>query len=102
VAERKNCVRTLEREHGSRLWKKSFAARGEDGVVAVAEGKLDIERATILRVGRSVIGDLASLVEAAPAEEDNAAAMFEFGSGGEASKANSACHVQRSGGRPVR
>jgi hypothetical protein len=82
--------------------KKSLAARGEDGVVAVAEGKLDLDRAIILKVGPSVTGGLVSLVEAAPAEEDDAAAMFEFDSGVEAPKANSACRLQRSEDRLVR
>jgi hypothetical protein len=41
-----------------RLLKKPFAAAGEDGVAAVVEGQLNLDRAIVLEFGSSVAGDL--------------------------------------------
>jgi len=35
----------------SRLLKKSFASTGKDGVVAVVEGQLNLDRAVVLEFG---------------------------------------------------
>src|SRR5260221_10549472 len=63
----------------SRLLKKSLAAAGEDGVVAVIERQRNLDGAVLLEFGRAVARDLIAFVEAAPAEEHDGAAVFEFG-----------------------
>src|SRR5437588_4372106 len=43
--------RTNEASAPSRLLKKSFASTGKDGVVAVVEGQLNLDRAVVLEFG---------------------------------------------------
>src|SRR5262249_4929496 len=64
-----------------RLVNNSLAARVEGRIVASIEGQLDFDGAIVLQFGRSVAGDLVSLVEPAPSEEDDAAAVSEFHGG---------------------
>src|SRR5215471_16473771 len=77
---------TITHQGLSGLLKKSLAAAGEDGIVAVVERELDLDRAVVLQFGRSVAGDLIAFVKAAPAEEDDGLGVFDLAAGGDASE----------------
>ena len=66
--------------------KKSFAAAGEDGVVAVVEGQLDLDRAVVRQLGGAVAGDRVAFVEAAPAEENDGLRVLQCAAGGDAAE----------------
>jgi hypothetical protein len=43
--------RSVGKQSFNRLLKKSFASTGKDGVVAVVEGQLNLDRAVVLEFG---------------------------------------------------
>ena len=61
--------------------KKSLAARGENCVIAIVEGQLDFDGAVVLQFGCSVTEISSPLSNPLQWEEDDAATIFEFGSG---------------------
>jgi hypothetical protein len=61
--------------------KKSSAARRKYRFVAIVGGQRDFYLAIVLQLDWSATGDFISFAKAAPAEQDDAAAIFEFGGG---------------------
>ena len=54
IAVARSAIEGIHRSSGaasSRLLKKSFASTGKDGVVAVVEGQLNLDRAVVLEFG---------------------------------------------------